>query len=219
MIVVIGSPLLQPGDAGGAAHVAGRAGRIAVAAAAADRSVQLVGKVGDDAAGDALLIALTAAGVGHAAILRDAARARPAVAPATTGADDEPFWDDEVIVAEPGLALEPADVQLALRYLTDFQVVVLAGPIEAGVLAMAADAAEFAGAHLIRLDGAMDAPNSLADVAVTSFEAPRDDELAFAAMVGHYAAGLDVGRSPADAFMDATRRHALGARLARLTRG
>ena len=44
--------------------------RIAKAIAGAGRSVQIVGRVGDDAAADAVLQDLARAGVGHVAILR-----------------------------------------------------------------------------------------------------------------------------------------------------
>ena len=43
------------------------------------------------------------------------------------------------------------------------------------------------------------------ELPMTVFVPPADDEPAFAAMVGAYAAGLDAGRAPRDAFLAATR--------------
>jgi hypothetical protein len=207
VIVVIGSPVIAVDPATGAIAIRGLASRVALAAAAADRSVQLVGRVGDDPAGDAALLALAAGGVGHAAVLRDAAHATPAVEDSVADADDEPFPADDVPNRQtPGLPLEAADVQLALRYLTDFQVVVLAGPLDASTTETALEAAGFAGAHVIRLDGgsiaaaATTAGTPAADLAVTQLEPPAKDEPAFADLVGHYAAGLDSGRTPGEAF-------------------
>jgi len=133
VIVVIGSPVGRSDD--GVVVAAGMASRIALAAAAAARTVQLVGKIGDDPTADSVVLDLTRGGVGHVALLRDPARATPLeMAPA----DDEPVdleaTDEGAVVggdatAGPtmGSALESADVDLGLRYLTDFAVVVLAG--------------------------------------------------------------------------------------------
>jgi hypothetical protein len=217
VIVVIGSPVVRLRESSGGVEVVGLAGRIAVAAADANRSVQLVGKVGDDELGDAVLLALTAARVGHAAVLRDATHATP-VAPAdvTTSADDafaaadeDPFATDDEEPTPPivGLPLESGDVQLALRYLTDFQVLVLAGPLDAETQGAAVDAAAFSGAHVIRIDATADAEPAAtpSDPALTAFVAPAGEESAFGEVVGRYAAGLDAGRDAAEAFADATR--------------
>jgi sugar/nucleoside kinase (ribokinase family) len=205
VIVVIGSPIVQVDPGTGAVAVRGLAGRIALAAAAADRRVQLVGKVGDDDAGDALLLALAAGGVNHAAILRDAAHATPLVSETALAADDDPFPADEPPELPAGLPLDAEDVQLALRYLTDFQIVVLAGPLDEAITATAIDAAGFAAAHVIRVDGAaLEDGVGPSDVSVTQLEPPADDEPAFAELVGRYAAGLDAGRTPAEAFAAAT---------------
>ena len=183
---------------------------MALAAAATGAAVQLVGKVGDDAAGDAVLIALAAGGVGHAAVLRDPAHETPVIAAPTPDADEALFADDGVAASLPpadGLPLEAADVQLALRYLTDFRVLVVAAPLDEPTLAAALDAAAFASAHVVRLDGAGAAASGDGgdDVPTTSFEAPEHDEPAFATLVAGYAVALDAGRDPADAFSEATR--------------
>ncbi|MDR3546372.1 MAG: PfkB family carbohydrate kinase, partial [Candidatus Limnocylindrales bacterium] len=88
MLAVIGSPSFVPGltpDAAGEAG--GLAAGVARAAAAAGAEVQLVGKVGDDPAGDAVLISLARGGVGHLALLRDAASATPLRRPDPADAD------------------------------------------------------------------------------------------------------------------------------------
>jgi hypothetical protein len=216
VIVVIGSPILRLGSGAGGREIAGLAGQVGLAAAAADRTVQLVGKVGNDDAGDALLVALAGARIGHAATLRDASHATPVVHSAGPADDDEPdglFLGDESADSADGsplpagLPLDPADLELALRYLTDFRVVVIAAPLDAATLRVTLDAAAFSGAHVIRLDGSAQGQSdaTVEGVEITAFEAPTADEPAFATMVGRYAAGLDAGRTPGDAFADATR--------------
>jgi hypothetical protein len=220
VIVVVGSPVLR-GSGTSSGEVAGLAGQVALAAAAAGRAVQVVGKVGDDDAGDALMVALTRGGVGHAALLRDAAHSTAVQAAADPGAEadlDDAFAADDgdgspaPDAAPDGLPLEAADIELALRYLTEFQVLVIAAPLDSRSLHSALDAAGFSGAHVIRLDASPGAGGEATateappiGVEVTAFEAPQHDEPAFAAMVGRYAAGLDAGRTALDAFADATR--------------
>ena len=208
VIVVIGSPVLHRDPDSAVAEIGGLAGRIALVAAAANRRVQLVAKLGDDDAGDAVLLALTGAGVGHAAVLRDASHATPVIVAAAQPADEDPFPADEPSGPPPvGLALEAGDVQLALRYLTDFQVVVIAVPLDAGTLATAIEAAGFAGATPDPAGrGRFGRRSPVWSRAVTAFEAPADAEPAFATMVGQYAAGLDAGRDPRVAFLVRRRR-------------
>ena len=186
---------------------------IALAASAAGSSVELVGRVGDDAAGDTLLLGLTTAGVGHVAILRDPARPTPIVpgsGDGERGADDVSWDDPEPAGDEPrdavptAPAIEPADVLLALQYLSDFAVLVITDDVVESVLPVAVDGASFTGAHLVVLarDGAT--PPGLPEEA-TVIAAPADDEPgAFARLVGAYAAGLDAGVDPATAFATAT---------------
>src|SRR5665811_1189252 len=82
MLAVVGSPSFMPGSMpDAAADAGGLAAGIARAAAAAGAEVQLIGKVGDDPAGDAVLLALARGGVGHIALLRDAGRATPVASP------------------------------------------------------------------------------------------------------------------------------------------
>ncbi len=100
--------------------------------------------------------------------------------------------------------LEAADVTLATRYLTDFTVLVVTDDVPPAVLPAALEAAAFAGAHLVLLV-APDAssPDDL-PVGSTVLAAPASDpDDAFAGVVGGYAAALDGGMTPAQAFADA----------------
>ncbi len=206
MIVVIGSPTARSID--GALQAAGAASRVALAAARGGRSVQLVGKTGDDATADAIVLDLARGGVGHVALLREAAHPTPVddgpsddVDPATDdldGASETPAADP----ALPGIpTLEAADVDLGLRYLTDYRVVVLADPSAADVVAVAADAARWGEARLIVVVAAgRPAPDGLPGDAVV-LEAPQTDpDGAFADLVGAFAAALDGGDEPETAF-------------------
>jgi hypothetical protein len=211
VIVVVGQLYYRETEAG--PDLDGLPARIALAAAAAGRPVQVVGKVGEDPAGDAVVLALARGGVGHVALLRDAGRGTPL----TRAADDEALVpDDEAPEASPAPAttgaepagspalvpaLDAADVELALRYLTEFGVLVLAERCDPGVVRVASDAVAWAGASLIALvpAGETDPAGLPADAIV--FEAPDDDpDGVFAATVGAFAAALDEGDDPASAF-------------------
>ncbi len=202
MIAVVGVPAWRETEPAGPA---GRCSEIALAAAAKDARVELVGRAGDDPAGDALLIALARAGVGHAAMLRDPARRTPVV---TTPPEadravlgDEPLPPAVSPVGSGGPRLDVADVALGLGYVTDFRVLVVADDVPADALPAAIDAAAFAGAHLVVLvppDGSIPAavPSGATVLAVPG----EADDGAFGAFVGAYAAALDAGAVPAEAF-------------------
>ena len=208
MIVVIGSPIGRIAD--GAIAAGGPASRVALAAAAAGRDVQLVGRTGDDPTAEAVVLDLARGGVGHVALLRDGARVttlepRP---PADLEPDDlEP---DEVDgsgedgeTAEPAAVppLDAADVDLGLRYLTDFAVVVLAEPAGPDVVCVAVDAARWADARLILVVAAGGTVPDDAPGDAVVFEAPASDpDGVFAALVGGFAAALDDGADPEAAF-------------------
>ena len=174
--------------------------------------MELVGRVGDDRAGDALMIALAHEGIGHLAMLRDPARPTPLHLP-----DAEP--DDEVdpvlvpdggepgevsrpqAVPDPVQApvLEAADVALGLSYVPEFRVLVLTEDAPPEVLPACVDGAGFSGAQLVvLLRAGLPVPDGLpADT--TLLEAP-DASDSFAALVGRFAAALDRGQPAADAF-------------------
>jgi hypothetical protein len=194
VIVVIGSPIGRSVD--DAISAAGMSSRVALAAARAGASVQVVGKTGDDATADAILLDLARGAVGHVALLRDGSRATPL----------EPVIDEDAAAeASPppadGPAIDAADVDLGLRYLTDFSVVVLAAPATPDVVAVVSDAAGWAAARMVLIAavGSVVPEGLPADVVV--FEAPDDDpDGVFADLVGSFAAALDDGADPGEAF-------------------
>jgi hypothetical protein len=160
--------------------------RVALAAVEAGARVELVGSVGDDADGDAVALELGRAGIGHAALLRDPAGATPR--PSTTDALPR---------------LDSGDLDLGLRYIADWRVLVMAEPIDEETLAVAADAAVYHAAALI-LVVAQGADSQVGlDRAATVLEMPEEDAGAFGALVGRYAALLDAGRPAEDAWHEA----------------
>ena len=213
MIVVIGLPAYA-GSASGEGSAGGLAVDVAAAARARGGSVELVGKVGDDGAGDAVVLALGRMGIGHAALLRDPARPTPvmtaAPAPEVTGAataeDEEPRGEVGLLPADPAArpGLEAGDISLALRYLAETRVVVLAEPLAEAGVAAAIEGAAFAVARLVVVVPAGATPPSLPPEA-TVLEAPAEDDGSFGRVVGAFAAGLDAGTEPAVAFAEAVK--------------
>ena len=213
VIVVVGNPFGR--RALGELHAAGVPVAVARAAAEAGATVQLIGKVGDGPDGDAVVLAVADAGVGHAALLRG-----PIPVPVESAADDGELNRslDEVVGAEDGDGvatgdhfpalptgeLEAADLALGLRYLPDYRVVVIAQPLADDALAAAVDAARWSEARLVIVtERGRELPGLPNDATV--LEAPAEDaEGAFATMVGRYAAALDAGAEPADAFAGAS---------------
>jgi hypothetical protein len=150
---------------------------IARRAAALGATVELVAKVPAGAAGDARLTELAAAGVRHAAALRS-----------------------------PAATLEPADLDLALRYLPEVRVVVLADDA-AGLGTTAAEAAEWSNASLIVVIPDGEAPGVADDRAIVLAAPASDPDEAFAGFVADLAGRLDAGEAPLEAW------HALAALL------
>lgn len=182
MILVVGRAGLDERG-----ELAGTAARVAVEAAAGGHTVELVGTVGDDADGDAAVLALGRAGIGHAAVLRDPA----GVTPRTGGH------------AGPLPRLQAADVELGLQYLPECRVLVVAEPVDAETQKVTAAAAIYHGAALVVLVAAgAEATPDLPPTA-TVLAAPDHDEGAFAALVGRYAAALADGRALTDAWQEA----------------
>jgi hypothetical protein len=173
VIVVIGQPVPHPSPGGTVAG--GAAAAAALAAAAAGSTVQLVARVTDDPDGDAMLLHLAGAGVSHVATLRQ---------PATAG----------------DAKLEAADLDLALRYLGEVAVLVLA-PSEPGLAAVAAEAASWSRAALIvMLPHGAPVPDDLPADATVLGSPAADPDGAFGTVVGAYAAALDRGVDAATAF-------------------
>jgi sugar/nucleoside kinase (ribokinase family) len=205
VIVVIGSARLR--GKGAEATADGLGALVAVAAVRGGARVELISKIGDDAIGDELSLALARAGIGHVATLRDAAHA-------TVHLAAEDAEDGVTDVAEPSIdpadipidgdadepTLDPADVELALRYLSDYRVIVVARPAEVAIIHAAATAANWANAHLVvALAPGMDSSAGLpADALIIT--ADEDDGGALAGLLGAYAAAIDGGTPLAQAF-------------------
>ncbi len=224
MIAVVGSPSFVPGASpGDAAEAGGLAASVARAAADAGAEVQLVGRVGDDPAGDTVLLALARGGVGHRALLRDAGRATPFEPPASLVPDPDDVDPMGALLAAddaagdfagatderrgpgvPGLPLDAGDIALGLQYVGDFRVLVAADPLDDPGATVVADAAAFVGATLIVIAGQGD-PASGAPGGAIVLEAPEADPGGvFATLVGRLAAAMDRGVDGAEAFRVAT---------------
>jgi hypothetical protein len=228
VIVVVGHPQVRSDD--GSFRPAGTVALVALDAAGAGASVQLLGKVGDDDPGDALLVRLAEAGVGHVALLRDASRATPvlpagvadadvdvdaevdadAVPDAVAGATHERADDPPPPAPESAAGLHPqleaADVDLGLRYLTDFRVLVLAEPLADDIVRVAVDAARYTGAELLVVATADALPADVPPTAVVLAAPTADPEGAFARLLGQVAAAVDGGSSPSEALGSVTGR-------------
>jgi hypothetical protein len=151
-------------DLRGALH--GNAALIATAAVATGARAELVGSVAAGDEGEAAALGLGRAGVGHAALLRDPAGA---------------------------VELDANDLELGLRYLPECDVMVVAEPLADDALAVVIGAARYHAAQLVVLVGADDEPPAAVPEDATVLRAPAEQEPAFAAVVGRYAAGLAAG--------------------------
>ena len=107
MIVVIGLPAYVDSP-DGERCAGGLAVEVASAAQRRGSTVELVGKVGNDGAGDAVVVALGRFGIGHAALLRDPILPTPVLA-TSPGSDDEA----EVDAGAEIVSLEDADADAA----------------------------------------------------------------------------------------------------------
>ena len=210
MIVVVGLAAYSA-TADGLGTAAGPAVDVAAEAARRGAAVELVGKVGDDGAGEAVVLALGRLGIGHSALLRDPARPTPVLAvddaadTAGVDADDSPVAS--LLPADPDRrpSLEAGDVQLAIRYLAEARVVVVADRLADAALKAAVEGAEFAVARLVVLVAAGSVPPDLpADATV--LEAPAADDGSFARVVGAFAAALDAGLDAEAAFAAAVEK-------------
>ena len=196
MIVVIGSLRLR--GAGDDAEAVGLAASIAAAAATDGALVEVIARVGDDPPGDSLLLSLARHHVGHVAVLRDPARST-VVTPATTDIDVAGTAVEEDAASVEGPRLEAADANLALRYLPQASVIV-AVHLADDVLAEAIDGASWAESALVVVvppQGGV--PGGLPANAVT-LEVEDTDGSAAGGAIGRYAAALDRGETPRDAY-------------------
>jgi len=216
VIVVIGAvEASATAGNGSSATPSGLASGIALAAAAVGARVEVVTRLGEDAAGDDLLLAFAGAKVGHVATLRDAAHATLVVARADDpidpdAADDlDPIDGDGPAIGQTSIGatgpsgarptLEAADVALALRYLSDYRVIVVVHPAEEGIVHEVVAASDWASAHLVVVTpvGAP-TPDGLPDGTVLL--AAEADADSVATLIGRYAAAVDGGDEPAIAF-------------------
>jgi sugar/nucleoside kinase (ribokinase family) len=208
MIIVIGSPSFVPGEPGDPSGVAGRSIDVARGAIDSGARVELVGKVGDDPAGDALMIALADLGIGHAAVLRDHARPTP-VAPIEVPDHDDFLGEIDVaeqLAAADGAAptIDAGDLDLALRYLPDHAVLVVAEHLDPDAIEVVLADAGYADASVVLITEPGWEPVNLPD-GVTVLGAPvSDHDGVFGRTIGRFAAALDQGRPGAEALAQAT---------------
>lgn len=148
-----------------------RALEIARRAAASGARIEVVGVVAATPAGDAMLLDLAAAATGHATVIRSAAE-----------------------------GIEPADLDLALRYLPDVRAVVLVDP-EAPLLSVARGAASWSGASLVVVAATGEVTDEGPGPAPIVLEPPATDpDGTFAGFVAALAVRLDAGEEPAVAW-------------------
>jgi hypothetical protein len=201
VIVVIGAVV---GQRRGPSEMepAGAAAGAAMAAAAAGATVEIVTRVGDDAPGDAVVLALAQAGVGHVATIRDAGRRTPVLGDTADAADpaaDATQAETTAAGAAEAPALDAADVGLALRYLSDYRVIVLLHQTDPGILREASAAAGWAGAHLVVVTP--DPGDQVGDVPAGTLAVTADhDAESVAALLGRYAAAVDRGEDAQAAY-------------------
>jgi len=211
VIVVVGA--VAAGGTEGEVVPAGLTAQIARSAVAAGATVQLVTRLGEDAAGDAVLLAMAGLGIGHVATLRDAAHATVIRAAASESIDPVPSDNDDaagerativpVDAVLDGISIEPtleaADVGLALRYLDGYRVIAVVHPPDDDVVREVVAATAWASAHLVVvLRPGTAAPTGL-PVESVLMEAD-DDADAVAALLGRYVAAVDDGAAPVAAF-------------------
>jgi sugar/nucleoside kinase (ribokinase family) len=199
VIVVVGNPSARASTDGPAVS-AGLPAHVAIAAVAAGGSAQIVGRVGEDPAGEAALIDLARHGVGHAAVLRDPTRPTLVTAAATEEDALEDASTGDVAAADPISTLDAADLQLAFDYLPEYAVIVVAEPLAPPALAVAVGAAAWSASALVVVGRADDLAGLPDDATVLDAPGDGDPDGSFATMVGTYAAGLDRGDDPRAAF-------------------
>lgn len=152
----------------------GLAALIALAAVRAGGRAELIGRVSDDADGDQAIVELGRMGIGHAAVLRDP--------------------------LDSTRQIEAADVELALRYITECNVLVVAEPLPGDALRAVVDGAAYHGAALVVVTTGEADPSEALPAHATVLAAPDEGQAPFAEVVGRYAARLASGAEPAAAW-------------------
>jgi len=144
---------------------------VARRAAATGARVEMVGVTPTGAAGDRRLVELAQAGVGHATVTRTAA-----------------------------IGIDPADLELALRYLPEVRAIVLVKP-ETSLLAVATLAGTWAGAGLVIVgDQLSAAAGPVLGDAIVLDPPSGDPDGTFAGFVAALAVRLDAGEGPGAAW-------------------
>ena len=171
-MIVVG--FLTPGRDGQLALEVGRR------AAATGARVEIVGVAAPDSTGDARLLELATAGVGHATVIRSAAD-----------------------------GLEAADLDLALHYLPDIRAIVLVEP-DPSLLAPAAAESGWSGAGLVIVSTrATELDTGAAPRAIVLEPPPSDPDQTFAGLLAALAVRLDLGDDPATAWQSTSTALAL----------
>jgi hypothetical protein len=199
VIVVIGEVIGRQRGADGI-EPAGATAAVAMAAAAAGGTVEIVTRIGDDVAGDAVVLGLARSGVRHVATIRDPGRRTPVI-PETADGED-PVVDGTPVDTTPAVtaapALDAADVGLALRYLDDYRVIVLLHPADPGIVREGSAAAGWGSAQLIVVTSASE---EVGDVPAGTLAVTADhDAEGVAVLLGRYAAAVDRGEDAAAAY-------------------
>jgi len=163
--------------------------------------VELVGSIGDDAAGDEVVVELGRAGIGHAALLRDPGGTTPVAGRLTSQLP----------------RLDAADVELGLRYVADYHVLVLTEPLPPEAETAAIEAAAYHDAALLaivpeggKISSALSAAATVLGAPTTEGDAEDSDNeasttrpsQAFASFVAAFAVAIDAGSSVAEAFAE-----------------
>jgi len=207
MIVVVGLPAYADSP-DGEKCAGGLAVEVASAAKRRGATVELVGKVGNDGAGDSVVVALGRLGIGHAALTRDPLLPTPVLTAAIQDDDGVEIEDVDrvarILPEDPAgrPSLDTGDVDLALRFLPQAGVIVLADALSDGSIVAAAEGTSFAAARLIVLvQAGATLPTVPADATV--LEMPADDDGSFGRLVGAFAAALDAGVDAKAAFSEA----------------
>lgn len=213
VIVVVGSPVAV--RTGKRIRPAGRSVAVAQAIRQAGGEPQLVGKIADDLAGDAIVIDLGRRGIGHAALARAESGLTPSAT--TTARDgDDTSADAELLAGEgeetttappgtsqlpDGIPLEAADLKLALGYLPEIGAIVVAAPLTEEAAKVVADAAAYHEVPLVVLvEPDRRVPPAFANAVV--LEAPEAED-SFDRLVGAFAIRLERGDDAREALRDA----------------
>lgn len=191
MIVVVGQPFARRSPTGWVAD--GSVVRVAAVVAGRGGRVEILGRIGEDEPGEAIVLDLTRRSVGHAAVIRSPGRPTP-------------ILDGPPGSSEP-LGLDAGDVELGLRYFVDLTAVVVVDPVPSSALETAARIAAAQEAALVVVAERGEAvPAAVAEIVPGALvlEAPGPEgRSAFDRLVGEVALRLGSGMAAEAAFGEA----------------